>query len=261
MIKAVSDAMLNRVVQGLKSLIGTKASEDHNHDGTYSDADHNHTAEDVGAAPADHNHDGTYAPADHDHEHNHDDLYSKLDHTHPEKLLYGEELPAAGDEGRVFILKAKEAVIAEQTIESVTGNYRLYLVVDGRIISNENMTINYRLGMARVSEAGSRFNQYSTGWDIKINGKQVSYSAKSDSPKIGFETDSVMDIPITSGTATVSYEAGVSSIPVRVDIDMTKNVENGAPGPMTAEGSIDISHIITGGIYVDNGSEWELYFS
>ena len=250
MIKAVSDAMLNKIVQGLKSLIGTKASEDHNHDGTYSDADHTHTAEDVGAAPA-----------DHDHEHNHDDLYSKSDHTHPEKLLYGEELPAAGDVGRVFILKTKEAVIAEQTIESVTGNYRLYLVVDGRTISNENMTINYRLGMARVSASGVRFNGFHTGWDININGQQVSYSAKDQSPQIGFADDSVMDITITSGTATVSYEAGVSAMPVRVDIDMNKNTSSGSPGPMTAEGSIDISHIITGGIYVENGSEWELYLS
>lgn len=267
MKKAVSDIMLNKVVERIRAMIATKASGDHNHDGTYSAKGHSHSATDVGAAPAFHNHDGTYATESHTHDgvyapkshtHTAEDVGAAAsNHTHPEKLLYGETLPEAGNAGRIFILKAKETVITEQTIDTVTSNYRLYLVVDGRTISNENMTINYRLGMARVSASGVRFSQFHTGWDIKINGKQVSYCSKDTSPQIGFDDDSVLDITITEGTAIVSYEAGVAAIPVRVDIDMNKNT--GSPGPMTAEGSIDMSNINIGGIYIDNGFEWEFY--
>ena len=89
MIKSVSDIMLNKIVQGLKALIETKAKVDHNHDGKYSASNHSHTASDVGASPTSHNHDSKYASAGHNHDgaysakdHNHEGVYATADHGH-----------------------------------------------------------------------------------------------------------------------------------------------------------------------------------
>lgn len=267
MKKAVSDIMLNKVVERIRAMIATKASGDHNHDGTYSAEGHTHTAEAVGAASAAHSHDGTYAPANHEHDdkysakdHNHDGVYATASHTHKAAeagLLCGETLPDAGAEGRIFIQKTKSTVIEENTFQTTTTPYTLYLVVEGKTISNNSLSLDYRLGMSRPT-GSIRFNQYTTGWEVKLNDTQVSYCAKDNAPQTGFE-ENVYDITITQGTAIVPYTQGLPHMPIFASIDMKDDERS--PGPMTIEGSIDMSNICHGGIYIDNGTEWELYVS
>lgn len=146
MKKAVSDTMLNKVVERVRTMIATKAPGDHNHDGSYSAKGHEHTASDVGAAPASHNHDGTYALEGHNHDdkysaknHNHEGVYAAGDHNHDSSYStkdHGHDTYAANDhnhEGTYAakgkaLTREKGVSVGEGAFKSPTQDAMFYLV-------------------------------------------------------------------------------------------------------------------------------------
>lgn len=100
------------------------------------------------------------------------------------------------------------------------------------------------------------FSTYHVGWDVRLAGKQVSYCSKENSPQISLAKNS--SVTIAKGKATVAHNAdGSLDMTATASTDMAS--ASYTPGPMSLSGSMKLTKINRGLLYIDNGSKLEAY--
>lgn len=117
------------------------------------------------------------------------------------------------------------------------GAYTLYLALteESADVTTNTSIVSWRLGMTRTS--ANRFNQYRCGYAVYLNGSRVAYLER-DNPSyyIGFSSNSVYDITITSGSTAIAHNAdGSLNLSASASLDIAR--DSYGPGPMSLTGS------------------------
>lgn len=148
--------------------------------------------------------------------------------------------------------------LQSKTISSQTtsNGYTLVLELteDSTSLTGNTSSVSWKLKLK--SGANNSFSTYAIGWEIVLNGTQVSYQARDGAPRLSLTYNS--SLTLASGTSKISHNSdGELSMSVKASIDMAS--VSYTPGPLSLSGTMNLTKINRGLIYIDNGSKLEAY--
>ena len=148
--------------------------------------------------------------------------------------------------------------LQSKTISSQTtsNGYTLVLELTENSTSLTGNTSSVSWKLKLKSGAYNSFSSYSIGWQVVLNGTQVSYLARDGAPKLSLTYNSYLTL--ASGTETIKHnDDGRLSMSAKASIDMA--TVSYTPGPLSLSGTMDLTKINRGLVYIDNGSGFDAY--
>ena len=122
---------------------------------------------------------------------------------------------------------------------TTVNHYTLELTVTEDSISGTGNTSALSF-VLKLKSGGYDFAQYGVGASVSLNGTQVAYRDRYNSPQLSIGTYS--EITLLSGTTTVAHDSGGGkTIAVAATLDMAKAYYT--PGPMSLSGSMALTGI------------------
>ena len=122
---------------------------------------------------------------------------------------------------------------------TTVNHYTLELTVTEDSISGTGNTSALSF-VLKLKSGGYDFAQYGMGASVSLNGTQVAYRDRYNSPQLSIGTYS--EITLLSGTTTVAHDSGGGkTIAVAATLDMAKAYYT--PGPMSLSGSMALTGI------------------
>lgn len=140
--------------------------------------------------------------------------------------------------------------------QTTSNGYTLVLELTENSTSLANNTSSVSWALKLKSGAYNSFSSYAIGWEIVLNGEQVSYLDRDGAPRLSLTYNS--SLTLASGTSTIKHNNyGSLRMSAKASIDMAS--VSYTPGPLSLSGSMDLTKINRGLVYIDNGSGLEAY--
>lgn len=144
-----------------------------------------------------------------------------------------------------------------KTISSTTTSNQYTLVLELTEVSTSLVDNTSLVSWVLKMKSGAwDFKTWRIGWTVTLNGTVVSSCAKGDAPQLSLSTNS--SVTINSGSATVKHNTdGTLNMAVSASTTMTK--KDYTPGDMSLSGSMALTTINNGVVYIDNGTSFVAY--